>query len=96
MKVYINIKVIFLMIKSDQKIVSQYFKFIQDSGYKYWKDPLGFYFERGLKRFSVIKIGPFLDVYYNLKENGKFVLQEKVTGKIQLLECLIWIFERSK
>lgn len=84
------------MIQADQKMINQYFKFIQDSGYKYWKDKIGFYFERGIKRFSVIRIGPFLDVYYNKKENGKYTLQEKITGQISLLVCLRWIFDRSK
>ena len=87
---------ILLLIQADQKMINQYFKFLKDSGYIYWKDKLGFYLERGIKRFSVIQIGPFLDVYYNKKENGKYVLQEKITGQISLLVCLRWIFDRSK
>lgn len=84
------------MIQADQKLINQYFKFLKDSGYTYWKDKLGFYLSRGVKRFSVIQIGPFLDVYYNKKENGKYVLQEMLKGQISLLECLKWIFARSK
>lgn len=84
------------MIQADQKLINQYFKFLKDSGYIYWKDKLGFYLSRGVKRFSVIQIGPFLDVYYNKKENGKYVLQEMLKGQISLLDCLKWIFTRSK
>ena len=84
------------MIQTDQKLINQYFKFLKDSGYLYWKDKLGFYLSRGIKRFSVIQIGPFLDVYYNKKEEGKYVLQEMLKGQISLLECLKWIFVRSK
>jgi len=84
-----------ILIRVDQQLVNQYFKYIKDAGYKYWKDDMGFYFEAGIKRFSIIKVGPFLDVYYNKKENGKYTLQEKITGKIQLLECLQWIYQRK-
>lgn len=84
------------MIQSDQKMINQYFKFLKDSGYRYWKDKIGFYLERGIKRFSVIKIGPFLDVYYNRKENGKYTLKEKLTGQISMFTVVRWIFERSK
>ena len=84
------------MIQADQKLINQYFKFLKDSGYIYWKDKLGFYLSRGIKRFSIIQIGPFLDVYYNVKENGKYTLKEVLKGQISLLECLKWIFIRSK
>ena len=83
------------MIKSDQQMVNQYFKYLKDMGYKYWKDDMGFYFEAGIKRFSVIKIGPFLDLYYNKRINGKFTLQEKETGKLRMIDCLQWIHKRA-
>lgn len=77
-------------------MINLYFKLMKESGYRYWKDKLGFYFERGIKRFSAIRIGPYFDVYYNKKENGKYVLQEKITAQISMLTVLVWIFERSK
>lgn len=83
------------LIKADQQMVNQYFKYLKDASFKYWKDDMGFYFERGVQRFSVIKIGPFLDVYYNKIENGKYVLQEKKTGLIKVLDALQWIFARK-
>ena len=84
------------MIESDQQMVNQYFKYIQDSGYRYWKDNLGFYFERGKKRFSVIQVGPLMDVYYNIKQNGKYTLKEKLTGQVLLFNCLRWIYDKSR
>ena len=83
------------MIKADQKYVNQYFKYLKDAGFKYWKDKMGFYFEAGIRRFSAIQIGPFLDVYFNKKENGKYVLQEKKTGLIKVLDALQWIYDRK-
>lgn len=82
--------------QENKQIINQYFKFLKDSGFKYWKDKLGFYLERNLQRFSVIQIGPYYDVYYNKKENNQFVLKGKLTGQISLLKVLQWIFQLSK
>ena len=66
-------------------------RIIQAMGFRYWKDTFGFYFEKDVYRFSVIQIGPFYDISYNKKIQLNFQLQDKVTGKISLLEGLQWI-----
>lgn len=82
--------------QENKQIINQYFKFLKDSGFKYWKDKLGFYLERNLQRFSIIQIGPYYDVYYNKKENNAFILKDKLTGQISLIKVLQWIFQLSK
>lgn len=82
--------------QENKQIINQYFKFLKDSGFKYWKDKLGFYLECNLQRFSIIQIGPYYDVYYNKKENNVFILKDKLTGQISLIKVLQWIFQLSK
>lgn len=82
--------------QENRQIINQYFKFLKDSGFRYWKDKLGFYLERNLQRFSIIQIGPYYDVYYNKKENNTFILKDKLTGQISLIKVLQWIFQLSK
>lgn len=82
--------------QSDQKQLNMYFKFLKDMGYKYSKHAMGFYFDRALKRFSVVQIGDIYHAYYYKREDGKYVLQEQILGRILLLHCIQWIFIRAK
>jgi hypothetical protein len=82
------------MYDANQQLVNQLFQFIKQAGYSYSKDDLGFYFDSGLKRFSIMKTGPFLKTYYNVKEKGKYKLKDKLASTMNLFECLQWILKK--
>ena len=46
-------------------------------GYKYHKDPLGHYFDKGDTRLSVMMSGPVWNCYCNKWINGQFQLKDK-------------------
>jgi hypothetical protein len=72
-------------------LTNQYFNFIKQAGYKYWKDGLGYYFDNGSRRFSVMKTGPIFQCYFNVKDNGAWVLKDKSNGILDFDQCLIWV-----
>jgi hypothetical protein len=75
----------------DRKISKQYFKFIEQAGYLYSKDNLGYYFDNGMKRFSIMKTGPSFQCFYNKKSGQGFVLKAKSTNFIDFNHCLQWV-----
>ena len=77
----------------NKQLATQYFNFIKQAGFKYSKDDLGFYFDNGLKRFSVINTGPFMQCFYNKKQRNKWVLQDKSKSTTDLIQCLMWILK---
>lgn len=77
---------------NNKQIISQHFNFIKQAGFSYSKDDLGFYFDNGLKKFSVIKTGPFMKCYYNKNEKDQWVLKDKSQNTTDILQCLMWIF----
>jgi hypothetical protein len=78
---------------NNKQMVVQYFDFIKAAGFDYSKDNLGFYFDNGLKKFSVIKTGPFMQCYYNKMEKDKWVLKDKSQSTSDILVCLMWILK---
>ena len=82
------------MFNPNQPMVNQYFAMIKNAGYKYSKDELGYYFDNGLKRFSIMRTGPFVQAFYNKREDGNWKLQDKQTTTIQLYESLQWILQK--
>ena len=51
-------------------------------GFRYSKDPLGEYFERGTRRVSVMRKGPLYDCYVNDYVGGGF---KTVAAQVNLL-----------
>jgi hypothetical protein len=76
---------------SDKNIITQYFNFIKQAGYKYSKDNLGYYFDNGLKRYSIMKTGPMFICYFNIKVNSGFVLKDKSNSTINFEDTLRWV-----
>lgn len=75
----------------DENITRQYVKFIIQSGYKYTKDNLGFYFDSGNKKFSIMKTGPLFQCYYNENVDGQWVLKQKSNSIFEFSQGLKWI-----
>jgi len=77
----------------NEQLTRQYMQFIQQAGFKYSKDNLGYYFDNGTKRFSIMKTGPVFDCYYNIRVNGGWVLKLKKPGVLEFQMCLRWILD---
>jgi hypothetical protein len=75
----------------DRQITTQYLNFIKQAGYQYSKDVLGFYFDNGLKKYSIMKNGPLFQCYYNQKNGTGWALKAKSNTMFQFDECLKWI-----
>jgi hypothetical protein len=73
---------------------SQYFKTIKQAGYEYSKDSLGYYFTKGDKKFSIMKSGPLFKCYYNINNNGQWILQDNKSDFFDFEQCLIWILQK--
>lgn len=69
----------------------QYMQFIQGAGFKYSKDDLGYYFDNGVKKFSIMKTGPIFNCFYNIKVEGSWTLKTKSLGVLQFDMCLQWV-----
>lgn len=82
--------VVFVM---NKQLTTQYFNFIKQSGYEYSKDDLGFYFNNGLKRYSIMKTGPFFTCYYNKQEKSQWILKDKSMSMTDFVQCLIWVLK---
>lgn len=73
------------------QITNQRMQFIKKAGYQYSKDDLGFYFDNGKQRFSIMKTGPIFQCYQNIKTESGWVLKQRSNGILQFDECLTWI-----
>lgn len=80
------------MYNNDQ-LTKQYGKFLQQVGFKYSKDDLGYYYDNGIKRFSIMKCGSIFNCFYNIKVNDNWVLKDKKQGIIKYEICLRWILD---
>lgn len=69
------------------------FKLIKNKGYSVTKDVMGMYFDKGNKKFSIIKIGNIYNCYLNEKEteHSSYKLKNSYVSQIQLNQCLRWI-----
>lgn len=77
----------------NNQLAKQYGQFLQQAGFKYSKDNLGYYYDNGTKRFSIMKCGPLFNCFYNIKINNNWVLKGKKNGIMQYEICLRWILE---
>ncbi|MFW6008416.1 MAG: hypothetical protein ACOCP8_04030 [archaeon] len=75
----------------NQQIIHQYHQFIKQTGYKYSKDDLGFYFDNGKNKFSIMKSGPSFICYFNVRENNDWILKSKSHMMLQFDEGLRWV-----
>lgn len=75
----------------DKQLVQQYRKIIRQAGFNESKNVLGYYYDNGLQKFSIMKTGPIFICYHNINTNGVWTLKQKSTGLLQLDICLQWI-----
>ena len=75
----------------DRQRVTQYMNFIKQANYEYSKDSLGFYFDNGVKKFSVLKTGPTFNCFYNKLTDKGWVLKDRKVGFIDFASCLHWV-----
>lgn len=75
------------------KINNAYYNIIKQAGYKYSKDNMGFYFDNGINKFSIIVIGNIYEFYFNKYENGIYNLIDKQVGVIDLNVILLKIIQ---
>lgn len=79
----------------NRQLTTQYLNFIKQAGYKYSKDDLGYYFDNNLKKFSIMKVGPVFECYYNIKQgSGVWSLKEKKIGFLDFVQGLRWVLEK--
>jgi len=75
----------------DKTVTKQYFTFLEQAGYQYSKDNLGYYFDNGTNRFSIMKTGPLLMCYFNKKIGKSWNLKSKSQSFLDFNLCLQWI-----
>lgn len=75
----------------DKQLVKQYRYIIKQAGFSMSENALGYYYDNGLKKFSIMKTGPIFICYYNINQNGIWILKQKSNGLLQLDMCLQWI-----
>jgi hypothetical protein len=79
----------------NKQLTTQYFNFIKQAGYEYSKDDLGYYFDSGLKKFSIMKTGSMFECYYNVKQsNGGWGLKDKQLGIFDFVQGLRWVLTK--
>lgn len=79
--------------KYNEQLTKQYMQFIEQAGYKDYNDNLGYYFDNGIKKFSVMKSGPVFNFFYNKKVDGAWILQLRKMGMLNFEECLRLILD---
>lgn len=77
----------------DKQLARQYMQFIEQAGFKYSKNVLGYYYDNGIKKFSIMKTGPVFVCYYNINVNGTWTLKQKSQNLLQFEICLKWILD---
>ena len=82
------------MISAEQQRVNELYKLIKNYGFKITKDELGYYFDNGPHKFSIMKTGPFFRVYYNILNVNRYELQDKLDTTIRMIDCLEWILRK--
>lgn len=82
------------MIDAEQQRVNELYKLIRNYGFKISKDELGYYFDNGPHKFSIMKTGPFMRVYYNILNVNHYELQDKLDTTIRMIDCLEWILRK--
>jgi len=75
----------------NSQLTRQYMQFIQQAGFKYFKDAIGYYFDNGTKIFSIMQCGPVFNCFYNIKIDGAWVLKLKKPSVLSFEESLKWI-----
>ena len=74
-----------------------YINILKMKGFVLTKDKMGMYFDKGNKKFSIIKIGDIDNCYFNERENkdSGYVLKDNFVSQIQLVQCLRWILNKK-
>ena len=74
-----------------------YINLLKTNGYIMTADKMGYYFDKGNKKFSIIKIGDIYNCYLNERndEHSSYALKENFVSQIQLSQCLRWILSRN-
>ena len=80
----------------DKEQINAYFQFLKHLGYTYVKHDMGFYLNRHDKKFSVVKIGDFYDLFFYKKVGNQFAIADKWLGQFNFLLCIQWIFVRAR
>ena len=75
----------------DRQRITQYMNIIKQADFEYSKDNLGYYFDNGLKKFSIMKSGPLFSCFYNKKSDAGWILKAKQMGILDFGEGLHWI-----
>lgn len=77
----------------NKQLTRQYLQFIKQAGFKDSKDTLGYYFDNGTKKFSIMISGPTFNCFYNEKINSAWILKLKKPGVLNIEDCLKWILD---
>ena len=74
-----------------------YINILKMKGFTLTNDKLGMYFDKGNKKFSIIKIGDIYNCYFNERndEHSGYVLKDNFVSQIQLTQCLRWILSKK-
>lgn len=81
---------------NNKERINTYFKFLKDLGYVYEKHAMGFYLISHNKKFSVVRIGDFYDLFFYQKVGKQFAVADKWLGQYNFLLCMQWIFMRAR
>lgn len=82
------------IIDAEQQRVNDLYRMIRTYGFKISKDELGYYFDNGPHKFSIIKTGPFMKVYYNVLNVNHYELQDRLNTTMRMIDCLEWILKK--
>ena len=72
-------------------VTRYYMNAIKQYGFQYSKDDLGYYFDNGKSKYSIMKHGPIFQCYLNIKVETNWVLIGKSNGILEFNECLKWV-----
>lgn len=76
----------------NKQLTKQYMGFIKQADFEYSKDKIGYYFDNGIKKFSIMQSGPLFNCFYNKKnDNNEYVLVDKRIGEFEFSNCCAWI-----
>lgn len=71
----------------NHKIITYFVKI----GYSFKKDALGYYFDKGFNRLSIMKVGPIFNCYHNKFNGNKFILINSKLNVMNEQEVFDWM-----